>query len=137
MPAQKKNKLKKKNPAKKTIRAKKKAALKKSAVKKLSPKKRLPKKKTTKSAPPAAQVEGIVVGKITHYFPHVNAAVVKLKASLKAGDTIRIKGHTSDFRETVTSIQINHVPINDAKKGDEIGLSVASRVRAGDTIYKV
>lgn len=81
--------------------------------------------------------EGITIGAITHYFPHVNAAVIKLKSSLKIGDIIRIKGHTTDFQETITSMQINRVPITEAKSGDEIGLLVNSRVRAGDTVYKV
>ncbi|TAN60066.1 translation elongation factor-like protein [bacterium] len=76
------------------------------------------------------------MGKITHFFPHVNAAVIALKAPLKVGDQIRVKGHTTDLTENVSSMQIDHKPINEAKKGDEIGLLVTSRVRAGDTVYK-
>lgn len=78
------------------------------------------------------------IGEITHYFPHVNAAAVKLlKSGLRAGDKIYIKGHTSDFKEKVASIQLDHVPIIEGKKGQEIGLSVRSRVRAGDSVYKI
>ena len=79
----------------------------------------------------------LIIGKFTHYFPQVKAGVLKLKAPLKAGDTIRIKGHTTDFTETVISMQINHLPIEEAKKGQEIGLSVSSRVRRGDIVYKI
>lgn len=90
-------------------------------------------KPKTAAAKPA---ERGIIGKVTHYFPHVNAAVVKLNAPLKIGDTIRIKGHTTDLSENVSSIQINRAPINEAKRGDEIGLLVTSRVRAGDKVYK-
>ena len=78
------------------------------------------------------------IGEVTHYFPHVNAAAVKLlKSGLKVGDKLYIKGHTTDFKEKVMSIQLDHVSINEGKKGQEIGLLVNSRVRIGDSIYKV
>ncbi|KPK96839.1 MAG: hypothetical protein AMJ95_12120 [Omnitrophica WOR_2 bacterium SM23_72] len=76
------------------------------------------------------------MGTVTHYFPHVRAAVIKLKTPLSVGDSVKIKGHTTDFTQKVTSIQIDHVPISSAKKGDEIGLLVDSRVRQHDIVYK-
>jgi len=81
--------------------------------------------------------EGRVVGIITHYFPHVMAAVIKLKAGLAVGDVIKVKGHTTDFTQTISSMQIDHVPVNQAKKGQEIGLLADSRVRQHDIVYKV
>lgn len=78
------------------------------------------------------------VGEVTHYFPHVKAAAVLiLKDSLKVGDEIYIKGHTSDFKEKVASIQLDHETIQEGKKGQEIGLLVKSRVRIGDSVYRV
>lgn len=78
------------------------------------------------------------IGKVTHYFPHVNAAAVKiLKGGLKVGDSIYLKGHTTDFKEKVQSIQLDHAPISEAKKGQEIGLMVKLRVRIGDGVYRV
>lgn len=78
------------------------------------------------------------IGVITHYFPHVKAAVIKLsKGSLKIGESIRIKGHTTDFKEQVKSLQFNRTPIEEGKKGQEIGLKVKARVRIGDVVYKV
>ncbi len=77
-----------------------------------------------------------VIGIVTHYFPHVRAAVIKLKAPLSTGGKIRIKGHTTDFVQKITSMQIDRVPINSAKKGQEIGLLVDSRVRQHDLAYK-
>ncbi len=78
------------------------------------------------------------VGKVTHYFPHVKAGVILVTDGLIAsGDTLQIKGHTTDFKQKVSSMQINNVPIKQAKPGDEIGLLVKSRVRANDLVYKI
>ena len=118
---------------------------------KTTPKKRKPiKKKVTKrkvvkkaavkarkkiSAP--KKIKENIVGIVTHYFPHVRAAVIKLKAPLAIGDTIKIKGHTTDFTQPIDSMQIDRVPVNSAKKGQEIGLLVNSRVRQHDMVCKV
>ena len=75
-----------------------------------------------------------MIGVVTHYFPHVQAAVIKLKKPLAVGDTILIKGTTTDFQQQVESIQIDRVPIQKAKKGDEIGLQVKERVREHDLV---
>jgi len=118
-------------------------------AKKRAMKKRVIKKKIIKSSPAkkglqAKRAKAIkakgkknIIGKVTHYFPHVNAAVIKLKAALSVGDTIKIKGHTTDLTQSITSMQINHVPVNEAKKGQEIGLLVSSRVRQHDLVCKV
>jgi len=94
-------------------------------------------KKATVKKPAGPEASMEKVGEVTHYFPHVNAAAVKmLKSGLKVGDKIYIKGHTSDFKEVVESMQLDHVMITEGKKGDEIGLLVKSRVRIGDSVYK-
>ena len=116
----------KKKPAKK--RVVKKIARKKPAKKAVSKKKAA----VVKVKKPKEKVIGI----ITHYFPHVQAAVIKLKAPLSVGDTIKIKGHTTDFTENITSMQIDRVPVNSGKVGQEIGLLVNSRVRQHDLVYK-
>ena len=93
-------------------------------------------KKATKKPGLTKQEKADLIGKVTHYFPKVRAAVIKLKVPLAIGDTIKIKGHTTDFTQNVTSMQIDRVPINSAKKGDEIGVLVISRVRRNDTVFK-
>lgn len=115
------------------LKKKKKAAPKKKLIKKKIIKKKLAKKKVTKTKKPKENI----IGKVTHYFPHVRAAVIKLKAPLSVGDNIKIKGHTTDFTENITSMQIDRVSINTAKKGDEIGLLVKSRVRQHDVVIKL
>ncbi len=92
-------------------------------------------KKAVKKKPVVKKVKEKVLGIVTHYFPKVRAGVMKLKGPLSVGNVIKIKGHTTDFTQTVSSMQIDHVPVDNAKKGDEIGLLVDSRVRKKDMVY--
>ena len=118
---------------KKTV---KKARVTKKSVK--SAKKRTVSKKG-KSKKVKTLVESMVkVGEVTHYFPHVKAAaLLVLKDSIKVGDEIYLKGHTTDFKEKIKSIQLDRTPIQEGKKGQEIGLLVKKRVRIGDSVYKL
>ncbi len=87
----------------------------------------------TKTSP-----EGELIGKIVHYFPHVEVAVVELSGSLSVGDTIRIiGGENTDFTQTVDSIEMDHKKLDKAKTGDEVGLKVIQKVREGYKVYKV
>ena len=104
-------------------------------VKRAKPRKRMIRK--TRAAVVSKGKE-IQIGAVTHYFPHVKAgAAVIENGTLALGDTIHIKGHTTDFKQKVRSLQINRVPINEAKPGDEIGILVKSRVRINDKVYKI
>ena len=130
----------KRKPAKKKI-IKKKATVKKAVKKAL--KRPVTKKKPTKKTPTQKSGKiiikeaGKVIGKITHYFPQVRAAVIKLSAELNIGETIKIKGHTTDLTQTVSSLELDRVPLTQGKKGQEIGLLVNSRVRQHDIVYKI
>jgi len=77
------------------------------------------------------------VGTITHYFTNIGVGVVELSDTLRVGDTIHIQGVTTDFTQTVDSMQIDNEPVEEAGSGDAIGLKVNDRVREGDTVYKV
>ena len=77
------------------------------------------------------------VGKVSHFFSKISVAVVDLKATLSIGDRIRIQGPTTDFEQTVDSMQIEHVDVKTAKAGQSIGLKVKERVRENDTVFKV
>ncbi|HUV56721.1 MAG TPA: translation elongation factor-like protein [Dehalococcoidales bacterium] len=78
-----------------------------------------------------------LIGKVSDFFARPVVAGIELTATLKVGDTIHIKGHTTDLEFTVDSLQINNVNVNEAKAGDAIGIKVSDRVRSGDTVYKV
>jgi translation initiation factor IF-2 len=77
------------------------------------------------------------VGEVTHYWRKIRVAGIKLTDTLSVGDTIRILGATTDFEQTVGSMQIEHQNVEAAKKGQEVGLKVKEKVRGGDTVYKV
>jgi len=78
------------------------------------------------------------IGKITHFFSKINVGVVELaKGELNIGDTIHIKGHTTDFYQKVESMQVEHASIESAEKGMEVGLKVEASVRDGDLVLKV
>lgn len=77
------------------------------------------------------------VGEVTHYYKRIGVAIVKVTGTLKVGDTIHIKGPTTDFEQQVESMEIEHEPIEAAKKGDLIGLKVNEKVRDTDAVYLV
>ena len=77
------------------------------------------------------------IGKVSDFFARPVVAGIELSGTLKLGDKIHIKGHTTDIELTVDSMQINNVDVNEAKVGDSVGIKVSDRVRRGDTVYKV
>ena len=78
------------------------------------------------------------IGVISHYFDHINVAALEITdGELSVGDTIHIKGHTSDFTTTVDSMQIEHESVEKAKKGDSIGIKVYEKAREHDKFFLV
>jgi len=77
------------------------------------------------------------IGKVSDFFAHPVVAGIELTGTLKVGDQIHIKGHTTDLELTVNSMQINNVNVTEAKAGDSVGVKVTERVRSGDQVYKV
>jgi len=77
------------------------------------------------------------IGEVTNYFKQVKAAAIKLTASLKIGDKIKVKGGEREFEMTVDSMQIDREEIVEAKKGDEVGLLVPEDVHKGYKVFKV
>ena len=147
----------KKKPAKKKAVAKKKALKKKAAkkaVKKKAAAKARPKGK--KAAPPKplmvtpgppsgsippveepAQNE-VAAGVVTHYYSHLGVAVIQVnKGEIKVGETIHIKGHTTDFTQQVDSMEYEHQHIDRAPAGRSVGLKVKDHVREHDIVYLV
>ena len=78
----------------------------------------------------------IEIGHIAHFFAKISVAVIELTASLAVGDTIVIKGPTTDFEQVVESMQIEHSNVQRAEAGQSVGLKVAQRVREKDLVYK-
>jgi len=80
--------------------------------------------------------EGKEVGRITHYFSKIGVAVVELTGTLNVGDTVHIKGAHTDFKQVVGSMEIEHKPIQTAKKGQSIGLKLDQKVHENDVVFK-
>lgn len=97
------------------------------------------KKKVAKKKAPAKKVKAPKpakpVGVITHFYTAIKVAIIKCKQPIKAGTTIAIRGATTDFKQTIASMQYDHKPVKVAKKGQEIGVKVAKRVREGDEVF--
>ena len=79
----------------------------------------------------------IQVGKVNHYFSKIGVAVIDVTdGSIKVGDEIHIKGHTTDFKQKVSSMQIEQDKIEMAEPGQSIGMKVSESVRQHDIVYK-
>lgn len=78
------------------------------------------------------------VGKVTHYFSRLGVAVVQIdRDGIAVGETVRIKGETTDMTQEVKSMQMEHREVDEAKAGDAVGLKVDEHVREKDHVYKV
>ena len=77
------------------------------------------------------------IGEVTHYYSHLEVAIVKFNRTVKVGEAVHFKGATTDFVETISSIQYDHKDIDEAKKGQEVGIKVSEKVRQGDKVCEV
>ena len=77
------------------------------------------------------------IGSVSDFFAHPVVAGIELTGTIKQGDKIHIKGHTTDLKMVVESMQIDNANVTEAEAGDAVGIKVSDRVRGGDVIYKV
>lgn len=123
---------------KKPVKVARKPVAKKPVAKKPVAKKPAVRKAPPKIAPPPPPPPGERIGVVTHYYGHLSVAVVKLEsATLRVGDTIHIRGHTSDFSQRVESLQVGHAQVNEVGPNDDFGLKVIEHAREHDVVYKV
>ena len=132
---------KKTPPVKKTV-AKKKPAPRPTQTLKAQPV-RAPSPPAKPAAPPAAAPAPAPlageerVGTVTHYYGHLSVAAVRMESgSLRMGDMIHVVGRTSDFRQRVESMQVEHEPVSEVRAGQEFGLKVTGHAREHDIVYK-
>ena len=79
-----------------------------------------------------------LIGVVLHYWSKAGAAGIKITdGELRVGDTVHIKGHTTDLTEVVESMQVEHEAVETAHPGDEIGINVSDHVREHDQVFKV
>ena len=78
------------------------------------------------------------IGVIVKFFSKPSVAAVEItNGSIKEGDVLHFKGHTTDFSEEIKSMEIDNQSVSEAKSGDMIGIKVKDRVRERDIVYKV
>jgi putative protease len=77
-----------------------------------------------------------LIGVVDHWYGHLKVAGITVTdGSLAVGNRIHIVGHTTDLTETIGSMQIDHVTVDAASAGDQVGVVVTDRVRVGDDVY--
>jgi len=82
-------------------------------------------------------MSGKLIGEVTHFYARIGVAVVNLSGSIEIGDQVHFFGRNTDFHQQVQSMQIEHQPVSEAGKGQEIAIEVERRVRNHDKIYKL
>ena len=75
------------------------------------------------------------LGEVKHYFGQIGVAVLRIKEGLEVGNRISFLGHTTDFEQTVTSMEIDHKKVTSVKPGDDFAIKVLEKVRRGDAVY--
>jgi hypothetical protein len=111
---------------------------KKAPLRGASPKKARPPVRPTPTPPaePAASEERI--GVVTHYYSHLSVAAIQLeRGTLRVGDVIHICGHTTDFRQKVEFLEVDHTPTTEVGPKDDFGLKVVDHAREHDVVFKV
>ena len=78
------------------------------------------------------------IGVVSNYFSKISVAAVEITdGTVSVGDTLHFLGHTTDFESRVASMQIEHKPVTEVKKGDSVGIKVSEKVREKDKVYKI
>ena len=147
MAARKKAKAKsRKAPARRAVARKKvaKKPAKKAPLRRAATKARKPAARPAAPAKPAPVTPvalpppGDRIGIVTHYFSNISVAVVKIESGrLRVGDTIHIRGHTTDFKQRIDSLQVEHKSVPEVGPNDDFGLKVSQHAREHDVVYLV
>jgi hypothetical protein len=77
-----------------------------------------------------------MVGKVIHYYPKISVAAVILEGHIAQGDRIHIRGPHDDVHQLVSSMEIEHIPVQEADRGQDIGIRVVDRVHEGDVVFR-
>jgi hypothetical protein len=119
---------------------------KKAPVRRASPGKARPARKPAaakptprRPAPPAqAAPPGERIGVVTHYYGHLSVAILRLASgTLRVGDMVHIRGHTTDFSQRVESLEVDHASVTEVGPNDDFGLKVVEHAREHDVVYKL
>lgn len=82
-------------------------------------------------------MSGKLIGEVTHFYNRIGVAVMDLSGPLQVGDQVHFLGRSTDFRQEISSMQIEHESITEAGKGQEVAVKVERRVRNHDKVFKI
>jgi len=77
------------------------------------------------------------IGKISHYFGNLGVAAMTLTDALQVGDEVHVKGHTTDFRQQIESLEVEHQKVPKASAGQDVAFKVNEKARSGDQVFRV
>ncbi|MEM2142174.1 MAG: translation elongation factor-like protein [Candidatus Thorarchaeota archaeon] len=77
------------------------------------------------------------IGRVTRYFGKIGVAAIMLESKLKVGSKIRIRGNTTNFEQTVESMEVDRKAIKEGAPGQEVAIKVKDRVREGDEVILI
>jgi putative protease len=80
---------------------------------------------------------GELIGKVIHVYDKINVAVLRLSQDLHVGDSVHFLGHSTDFQQEITSMQVEHQEVTEGKGGTEVAVKVKQRVRSGDSVFRI
>ncbi|MFH1801448.1 MAG: peptidase U32 family protein [archaeon] len=77
------------------------------------------------------------IGKVTHYYPNIKVATIKLSSDVSVGEEIVVISRKFGLKNSVIQrMEINKKSVQTAKKGDEVGIELPV-VRKNDEVYKI
>ncbi|KAF0107181.1 MAG: hypothetical protein FD146_2022 [Anaerolineaceae bacterium] len=82
-------------------------------------------------------MSGKPIGKATHYFDKIGVVVLELTAALRVGDTVHFLGHSTDFKQTVESLQVEHQAVKKAGPKQEVAMKVSQPVHPHTSVFKI
>ena len=78
------------------------------------------------------------IGSVIRFFDKPSIAAIKLDfGELAIGDTVHIKGNSTDFTQQIEVMEFNHQPVQKAIRGQFTGIKLSQPAKPFDLVYKV
>lgn len=75
-----------------------------------------------------------ITGRVSHYYDRIGVAIIELAAPLMVGDVVTFRRGENEHTQQIASIQIDHVSVEKAKKGDVVGVKVTREIHDGSLV---
>ena len=78
------------------------------------------------------------IGVVIHYWGRIGVTGVRItEGELRVGDTIHVKGHTSELTQQIESMQVGGQSLEVVRAGDDVGIKTLKHAREHDEVFKV